>query len=192
MSSQDLGINIPFQKVEVDIFCNNSMNSAKMSLCTLIILLICWFVSPTENCGDDIKGLIISMMWIKGLLGYILQLVIAGLTQESILSVQCSNGIMSLVWIYLMNCYYKIITLFFASTNTCWAAGKWLWFAHLLLTIEAILNFLIAVCAITSLLGALCSCLSKSRQGSTSARSFAPQLFSKEMPTLGAKNEQFT
>ncbi|CAI2376604.1 unnamed protein product [Moneuplotes crassus] len=188
MSSGSTGFSIPFKKTEKDSFVNSCFTTARTALCTILLFWFCKYMSSDKNCGDDVRGLITSMMWIKGLAVFPLYSLVGALTSADVIDHGCANSIVSIFWLYMMTWYSQIIQIFFAGSNNCWSTAGWLWFAGFLLVIEAIINVLLAVCAIAAIIVLICACISEMR-GKSSAREFNPHIFNKELPSMGSRGE---
>mmetsp|Transcript_8850 Transcript_8850/g.7830 ORF Transcript_8850/g.7830 Transcript_8850/m.7830 type:complete len:144 (+) Transcript_8850:79-510(+) len=125
---------------ENDAFVENAAKDPGYQCCHLIILVIILFFSEA-NCGDDVRSLITSILWMK--VGIIfIEIILFGCIGGGVIGSKGFTVIATAARIYCLTWYWQVITQFFSSDNNCWEKNGWIWFSLFVLLLDAFMNFI--------------------------------------------------
>ncbi|CAI2376867.1 unnamed protein product [Moneuplotes crassus] len=120
------------------------------NILSIILILLSLYMCSSEgffgkNCGPDIRGFLKIAVFVKlgisiyfGLVNY--------LVQNNKVKLRTANLMIAGLWLLTLYWHWIVLSKFYSSINDCRKVATLLWINHLLLLVDAFLNFGLCLC----------------------------------------------
>lgn len=147
-NQQDRNLELEYKQ-----YLENYMKELCSSGLVIVVLFLLLYLSDGNNCGEDIRLVVIIAILLKSVILLPLEFLFLVLLKGKVVRV-ATVKLIKLIMVFCLLGWYIFVTKRFFSNNTCKTESNPLYIASLILVIEAILIFML-----TSILSCIIMCL---------------------------------